>query len=73
MTDQIGAPGHGMSRREFVAATGSAGLFAAAGCTTTTQSSAEEVETGSPASTTAPSLPETGRPEVVDATGAATR
>jgi len=66
MTDQIGAPGYGMSRREFVAATGSAGLFAAAGCTTTTRPSAEEVETGSPASTTAPSLPETGRPEVVD-------
>jgi FtsP/CotA-like multicopper oxidase with cupredoxin domain len=56
-----------MSRREFLAATGSAGLVAAAGCTTTTQPSVEEVGTGtgSPASR-APSLPETGRPEVVD-------
>ena len=66
MTDEIGAPGYGMSRRQFVAASSSAGLFAAAGCTTTTRPSAREVETERPASTTGPSLPETGRPEVVD-------
>ncbi len=38
MTDEIGAPGTGMSRREFLAATGTVGATAAAGCNAPTRS-----------------------------------
>jgi len=37
MTDEIGAPGTGMSRREFLAATGTVGATAAAGCAAPTR------------------------------------
>ncbi|MFC6838125.1 multicopper oxidase domain-containing protein [Halomarina ordinaria] len=63
---EIGAPGRGISRRQFLAATGSAGLLATAGCTTVSSPSASVVDTA-PNSTRAPSdLPSTGRPEVVN-------
>jgi FtsP/CotA-like multicopper oxidase with cupredoxin domain len=65
MTSQIGAPGDGISRRQFVAATGTTGLLATAGCTTTTQPSVTQVQaTQQQALNT--DLPVTGRPEVVD-------
>lgn len=65
MTTKVGAPGYGITRRELVAATGSAGVLAAtAGCTTTTEPRAEELS--SPTATQQTSLPTTGRPEVVD-------
>jgi FtsP/CotA-like multicopper oxidase with cupredoxin domain len=37
MTDEIGAPGTGMSRRDFLAATGTVGVTAAAGCSAPTR------------------------------------
>jgi FtsP/CotA-like multicopper oxidase with cupredoxin domain len=63
---RIGAPGDGISRREFLAATGTAGLLGAAGCTTTATPEAETVDP--PASTDggAGDLQRTGPPEVVD-------
>ena len=63
----IGAPGRGISRRQFLAATGSAGLLATAGCTTTSSPKASVVgsDTGGPAAAVA-DLPSTGPPEVVD-------
>lgn len=66
MTAEIGAPGYGITRRESVAATGSAGVLAAtAGCTmTTTEPRAEGVS--SLTATRQSDLPTIGRPEVVD-------
>ena len=65
MTSQIGAPGDGISRRQFVAATGTTGLLATAGCTTTTQPSVTQVQATQQQALDA-DLPVTGRPEVVD-------
>ncbi|KAB7519707.1 multicopper oxidase domain-containing protein [Halosegnis rubeus] len=64
MTPKIGAPGDGITRREFVAATGTTGAVAAAGCMTTTDPTVEE--RGNTASTLSQSLPTTSPPEVVD-------
>jgi len=63
-----GAPGSTVSRREFLAATGSAGLLGAAGCTAPTKNRAEAAlggDTGA-AATQNDSLPSTRPPEVVD-------
>ncbi|WP_255198396.1 multicopper oxidase domain-containing protein [Halorarius litoreus] len=65
MSQKIGAPGDGITRREFVAATSTAGAVAAAGCTATTQPTAEEVERQA-AQGLATELPTTSPPEVVD-------
>jgi FtsP/CotA-like multicopper oxidase with cupredoxin domain len=65
MTSQIGAPGDGISRRQFVAATGTTGLLATAGCTTTTQPSVTQVQATRQQALNS-DLPVTGRPEVVD-------
>jgi FtsP/CotA-like multicopper oxidase with cupredoxin domain len=54
-----------MTRRQFVAATGSAGLIATAGCTTMSQPTVTQVEAGGPQAIQS-NLPETGRPELVD-------
>jgi len=62
-----GAPGSGMTRREFVAATGAAGLAAAAGCAAPS-SDARETTAGAAASSDADSVPETAPPAVVDVT-----
>ncbi|QLG27938.1 multicopper oxidase domain-containing protein [Halorarum halophilum] len=64
MTSEIGAPGDGISRRRFLAASGAVGVSAAAGCVTTSQPTVSRVDTGAQAMTS--DLPTTGRPEVVD-------
>ncbi|WP_276255833.1 multicopper oxidase domain-containing protein [Halomontanus rarus] len=65
MSDRIGAPGTGLSRREFIAATGGLGTAAVAGCTAPArlgaQSQSGQTETESPPS----DLPTTSAPEVV--------
>ena len=64
MTDPIGAPGSGLSRREFLAATGSVGTVALAGCQAPmNQANAQSDE---PANRSASQLPTTGPPEVVN-------
>jgi len=68
MTDYVGAPGSTMSRREFLAATGGAGILGLAGCTAPTNERAQaalEERTGTAASQNA-SLPTTSPPEVVN-------
>ena len=61
MSDRIGAPGKGVSRREFLAATGTTGVVAAAGC------SAPVNDQQAPAASAAQQsdLPTTSPPEVV--------
>ncbi|MDH5019971.1 multicopper oxidase domain-containing protein [Halobacterium rubrum] len=70
MTNQFGAPGLGISRREFVAATGGIGTAALAGCTAPDGGEDVTNTTGTTATNTAQqsSLPTTSPPEVVDAT-----
>jgi FtsP/CotA-like multicopper oxidase with cupredoxin domain len=65
MSERVGAPGTGLSRREFLAATGGAGTAAVAGC----QAPARQAQAQADQTPTAdPDLPRTGPPEVVDAT-----
>jgi len=59
MSDNIGAPGLEMSRRDFVAATGGAGTLALAGCTAPSQESQTQPQQA------AADLPTTSPPEVV--------
>ncbi len=63
-----GAPGSTMSRREFLAASGSAGLIGAAGCTAPTNERTRTAmgDDGTAAATQNSSLPETSPPEVVN-------
>jgi FtsP/CotA-like multicopper oxidase with cupredoxin domain len=66
MTDRIGAPGTGISRREFLAATGGAGALALAGCSAPTNRSQDL--TGAPADrsdSVQSKLPYTSPPEIV--------
>ncbi|WP_313693846.1 multicopper oxidase domain-containing protein [Halorarum halobium] len=65
MTSEIGAPGDGIGRRRFLAASGAAGLSAVAGCVTTSRPSVSEVAADGRRAATS-DLPTTGRPEVVD-------
>ena len=67
MTDRIGAPGTGVSRREFVAATSGVSAAALAGCTGAFEN-AESTGTTTTANTgsASPDLPETSPPEVVN-------
>ena len=46
MTTNIGAPGDGIGRREFLAATGTVGVTAAAGCTALSDPGVKEVDPG---------------------------
>jgi FtsP/CotA-like multicopper oxidase with cupredoxin domain len=67
MTDRIGAPGAGISRRAFLAATGGVGTAALAGCQAPVDQTAREQASGSTATATASdSLPTTSPPQVVD-------
>ncbi|AGB15817.1 putative multicopper oxidase [Halovivax ruber XH-70] len=61
MADLIGAPGTGLSRREFLAATGGAGTVAAAGCMSQSTTPAAQPSAGDSSS----DLPLTSPPEVV--------
>ncbi|AAG19561.1 multicopper oxidase domain-containing protein [Halobacterium salinarum] len=65
MTDQIGAPGLGISRRDFVAATAGVGTAAIAGCTAP---DGGESVTDTTTAAKQSGLPTTSPPEVVDAT-----
>ncbi|WP_227132897.1 multicopper oxidase domain-containing protein [Halorubellus salinus] len=65
MSDRIGAPGTGVSRREFVAATGGMGAVALAGCTTAFEAEQTTTTTNDVGAKTA-DLPETSPPEVVN-------
>ncbi|MUV58247.1 multicopper oxidase domain-containing protein [Halogeometricum sp. CBA1124] len=67
MRDRIGAPGTGISRREFLAATGGVGTAAIAGCQApTSQASAKTEQSSTTAASQTASLPTTSPPEVVD-------
>jgi len=67
MRDRIGAPGTGVSRREFLAATGSVGATTAlAGCQAPVGQSAAIDEQGTAEATSAPEYPTTSPPEVVN-------
>lgn len=63
---RIGAPGDGISRRRFLAATGAAGVVGAAGCTTTATPDAEQVDPPAQTGGEGSDLPATGPPAVVD-------
>jgi FtsP/CotA-like multicopper oxidase with cupredoxin domain len=65
MSDRIGAPGSNVSRREFLAATGSTGAVALAGCTSAFEGEEPTTTTNEVGSTTA-ELPETSPPQVVN-------
>ncbi|SDM94680.1 Multicopper oxidase [Halogranum gelatinilyticum] len=66
MNDRIGAPGTGVSRREFLAATGSVGGAALAGCAAPTSQGSGKVGQSATASSVQSSLPKTSPPEVVN-------
>ncbi|ESP87052.1 multicopper oxidase domain-containing protein [Candidatus Halobonum tyrrellensis] len=61
MSKQIGAPGKGISRRRFLAATGGTGALSLAGCTAPANSNLEAA-----LAQQTDGLPRTGPPEVVD-------
>ncbi|WP_411965953.1 multicopper oxidase domain-containing protein [Haloferax sp. YSMS24] len=68
MRKYVGAPGSTMSRREFLAATGSAGVFGLAGCTAPTNGDANAAigaDDQTASSTDSSTLPYTSPPEVV--------
>ncbi|SFG88029.1 Multicopper oxidase [Halopelagius inordinatus] len=64
MSSQIGAPGTGVSRREFLAATGAVGAGSLAGCVAAP--TAMPSSTTNRQATTEQTLPRTSKPEVVD-------
>jgi FtsP/CotA-like multicopper oxidase with cupredoxin domain len=71
MTDRIGAPGTGISRREFLAATGGTSAVALAGCTAPagdTPSATETIANTEQQRDVQSDLPKTSPPEIVDAT-----
>jgi FtsP/CotA-like multicopper oxidase with cupredoxin domain len=70
MSDRFGAPGIGVSRREFVAATGGIGTAALAGCTAPTgdESTRTASQTTRRQTNQQREFPTTSPPEVVDAT-----
>ncbi|MBV0924511.1 multicopper oxidase domain-containing protein [Halomicroarcula limicola] len=65
MSERIGAPGSGISRRDFVKASGLGGTLALAGCTAP-GSPKESVGTATNANAASSDLPTTSPPEVVD-------
>ena len=71
MTNQVGAPGTTLSRRQFMKATGTAGVFGLAGCAAPTNTDPSETAEGTGTATAAQqsaSLPQAAKPEVVDVT-----
>jgi hypothetical protein len=66
MSDRIGAPGTGISRREFLAATGSVGVTTFAGCQAPTSQTNPKAGQSPSASMQQSSYPTTSPPEVVD-------
>ena len=66
MTPDTGAPGDGIGRREFLAATGTVGTVAAAGCTALSEPDVQEVDAGSGRQQLGSDLPTMDPPEVVD-------
>jgi len=65
MTNYVGAPGSTMSRREFLAATGSVGALGLAGCTAPTENGLQAAQTAKRTANDG-SVPSTSPPEVVD-------
>ncbi|SFG87829.1 Tat (twin-arginine translocation) pathway signal sequence [Halopelagius inordinatus] len=65
MTDHIGAPGNGLSRREFLAATGATGAVGVAGCAAPTNGGADAT-TQSSVTAQQSDLPTTSPPQVVN-------
>ena len=63
MTTPMGAPGDGISRREFLAATGSAGAAAMAGCTAVSEPAVTELDGGASTAARQSELPRTDPPE----------
>jgi FtsP/CotA-like multicopper oxidase with cupredoxin domain len=66
MSDPIGAPGTGVSRREFLAATGTVGAGVLAGCQAPTDQAAEASTQETTPTATESSLPTTSPPQVVN-------
>ena len=67
MTTRFGAPGTGLSRREFLAATGATGLASLAGCSAGgANEPAATSDTPTQAQTDSPNLPYTSPPTVVN-------
>ncbi|MFC6724458.1 multicopper oxidase domain-containing protein [Halobium palmae] len=64
--DRYGAPGTGISRRSFLAATGATGVAATAGCVSAPTAQTNGLESGADSASMAESLPYTGPPDVVD-------
>jgi FtsP/CotA-like multicopper oxidase with cupredoxin domain len=67
MSERFGAPGSGLSRREFVAATGGLGVVGAAGCVAPHASVDEGSGNGSTPAAQESDLPTTSPPEIIDA------
>jgi halocyanin-like protein len=65
-SDRIGAPGTGISRRDFLKATGATGAVAVAGCAQPPTAQQVPASGDTAFSTQAEDLPPTGPPEVVD-------
>jgi len=71
MTDNVGAPGTDLSRRQFVKATGTAGVLGLAGCTAPMNNdggSSKATGTATAAQQGGGTLPDAGKPQVVDVT-----
>jgi len=68
MTDQVGAPGTKLSRRQFIAATGTAGTLGLAGCAAPTNTDTSSAEAATAAQQSASTLPGAAKPQVVDVT-----
>ncbi|SDZ93411.1 Tat (twin-arginine translocation) pathway signal sequence [Haloplanus vescus] len=66
MTKQVGAPGTDLSRRQFMKATGTAGVLGLAGCTAPTNTDPSQAEAATAAQQSASSLPAAAKPQVVD-------
>jgi len=66
MTDQVGAPGTKLSRRQFMKATGTAGTVGLAGCAAPTNTDPSGAETATAAQQSDASLPAAAKPQVVD-------
>ena len=67
MTDYVGAPGSRMSRRQFLAATGSTGFLGLAGCAAPTNNRITNTDANAgTAATQQDSLPTTSPPEVIN-------
>jgi len=66
MTNNVGAPGTKLSRRQFMKATGTAGVLGLAGCAAPTNTDPSRAAAETAAQQSAPSLPQAAKPQVVD-------